>query len=94
MLPAGWEKRLVRIDNENTNGVVGLCLNLHDLAISKYVACRPKDLEFTKELARRRMTERKILKRRLEKTDLSPALRSKVLSTIDADFQQARRRKQ
>lgn len=93
VLPAGWKRRLVRIDNENTNGVAGLCLDVHDLAISKYVACRPKDLEFTRELARQLMTERKILRQRLERTKLPPASRNRIGSAIDADFQQARGRK-
>lgn len=93
VLPVGWEKRLVRVENENTNGIVGLCLDVHDLAISKYIACRPKDLEFTRELASQGMTERKILRQRLEKTKLSPASRSSIFSAIDADFQQVRRRR-
>src|SRR5580700_4029955 len=25
-LPQGWEKRLISINNENTNGITGLCL--------------------------------------------------------------------
>ena len=36
-LPKNWKKRLVRIENSNTGGVAGLCLEVHDLAISKYV---------------------------------------------------------
>jgi hypothetical protein len=39
-LPAGWEKRLVLINNENTRGVRGWCLEVHDLAIAKLVAGR------------------------------------------------------
>lgn len=92
-LPAGWEKRLVRVENENTNGIAGLCLDVHDLAISKYVACRPKDLKFTRELARQGMTVRKILRQRLEQTNLVAASRNRILSTIDADFLQTQRRK-
>lgn len=34
-LPKGWQERLVRLHNENTGGVTGLCLEVHDLAISK-----------------------------------------------------------
>ena len=37
-LPSGWQRRLVKVANENTNGITGLCLEVHDLAISKYVA--------------------------------------------------------
>src|SRR6185437_7637983 len=39
-------------------GVRGLCLDPHDLAISKYVAFREKDLIFTRELARRGLISR------------------------------------
>ena len=59
-LPKGWRQRLVRIENRNTGGYVGLCLEVHDLAISKYIAGREKDREFTRELARLGMTYRRI----------------------------------
>jgi Nucleotidyltransferase of unknown function (DUF6036) len=45
-LPAGWEQRLVRLSNPNTGGAAGLCLDPHDLVLSKYAAGREKDLEF------------------------------------------------
>ena len=89
VLPEGWENRLARIDNENTNGIAGLCLDVHDLAISKYVASRPKDREFTEELARQKMTKRQTLKKRLKATDLPSAKRTRISSVIDADFQAA-----
>lgn len=85
-LPAGWEQRLVEINNENTNGVVGLCLEAHDLAISKYVAGRPKDLEFTRVLARAGMTDYEKLRQRLAKTELVRAVRPTIKARIDADF--------
>ncbi len=31
-LPAGWEARLVRVENDNTGGAVGWCLDPHSLA--------------------------------------------------------------
>lgn len=49
-LPAGWEKRLATIQNENTNGIIGLCLGADDLACTKLVAGRPKDLDFVTEM--------------------------------------------
>jgi hypothetical protein len=49
LLPSGWKDRVVVVKNENTNGIAGLCLEVHDLAISKYVAGRYKDLEFIQE---------------------------------------------
>lgn len=85
-LPSGWRRRLVRIENENTGGTAGLCLEAHDLAISKYVAGRPKDLDFTATLARHDMTDRKRLLERLANTKLDPALRKLVRGRIDRDF--------
>jgi hypothetical protein len=85
-LPGGWLDRLVRIENANTNGVAGLCLEVHDLAISKYVAGRPKDLEFNRELAKRGMLEKQALLDRLRATQLSIASRDMVSARIDRDF--------
>jgi len=86
VLPEAWERRLVAINNENTNGVVGLCLEVHDLAISKYVAGRPKDREFTRTLARAEMTDFEELGQRLTKTRLPRAARATIAARIAADF--------
>lgn len=40
ILPSGWQQRLIRISNDNTGGATALCLDAHDLALSKYVAGR------------------------------------------------------
>jgi len=85
-LPDGWEERLVSVHNENTGGVEGLCLEVHDLAISKYVAGRDKDLEFTRELARHAMTRREVLMERLKGTPLNPAQRKLVSGRVQRDF--------
>ncbi len=45
-LPAGWQKRLVKHQNENTRGYTALCLHPDDLACSKLAAGREKDIEF------------------------------------------------
>ena len=46
VLPAGWKERLVAVSNENTGGITGLCLHSADLAISKMIAGREKDLDY------------------------------------------------
>jgi hypothetical protein len=86
VLPAGWEDRLIEISNENTDGTIGLCLEVHDLAISKYVAGRQKDLDFTKGLARAKLTDDETLRQRLAKTKLARAVRPTIKARIDADF--------
>jgi hypothetical protein len=84
-LPNGWQRRLVRVENANTGGHAGLCLEVHDLAISKYVAGREKDLEFTRELARHGMTVKKTLLDRLARTKLEPPLARIVRGRIGRD---------
>lgn len=54
-LPAGWRGRTVRLENENTGGAVGLCLSPQDLAMSKLLAGREKDLEFVHQMLRARI---------------------------------------
>lgn len=85
-LPAGWQRRLVRVENPNTGGYAGLCLEVHDLAISKYVAGREKDREFTRELARHDMTNSDTLRKRFAQTKMDAALAKVVRGRIDRDF--------
>jgi hypothetical protein len=85
-LPDGWRERLVPIDNQNTNGYVGLCLEIHDLLISKYVAGREKDREFCRAIARAGFADRAILSKRLESIALDPAKRAHLTALMDADF--------
>ena len=85
-LPRGWQRRLVRVDNANTNGYAGLCLEVHDLAISKYVAGRGKDREFTRALARHELIDRVTLDKRLAVTRLAPAVARLVRGRIARDF--------
>ena len=51
VLPHGWRDRLILVSNENTRFIKGWCLEVHDLAISKYVAGREKDIDFCRALA-------------------------------------------
>ena len=86
ILPRGWRDRLVAVSTANTDGVVGLCLEVNDLAISKYVAGRPKDLEFTKELAKHSMTSLETLMTRIDDTDVPSELRDITRARIRRDF--------
>lgn len=86
VLPRGWQDRLVRIEGPGTVPGIGLCLEVHDLAISKYVAGRPKDLEFTLELARRGLTSLAVLIERLAATDVDAARRRLAETRMAAHF--------
>jgi hypothetical protein len=86
VLPRGWNDRLIVVKNENTNGIAGLCLEVHDLAISKFVAGRAKDLEFIQELIRHEMVRKEIMLTRLFGAELQDAERSRISSKIEAMF--------
>ena len=64
-LPAGWPDRLVPLANANTGGATGWCLEVHDLAVSKLVAGREKDLQFVRVLIRERMVDPATLEQRI-----------------------------
>lgn len=85
-LPKGWQLRLVKVLNANTCGVAGLCLEPNDLAISKYIAGREKDLEFTRELATCGMTSADVLLARIVETEVSDEITTLVRARIKRDF--------
>jgi hypothetical protein len=45
-LPKDWMTRVHRVQNNNTNGRVGYCLDVLDLFLAKAAAGRDKDREF------------------------------------------------
>jgi len=85
-LPKGWKSRLVALPSGDTEGVQGLCLDPHDLAIAKYVACREKDLAFTRELARRAIVARERLLALVDKTPVTEEVRERIRRDIARDF--------
>jgi len=85
-LPKGWKGRLVNLPEGDTGGVRGLCLDPHDLAIAKYVARREKDLEFTRELARRGYTTQQRLLELLKVTPVPEDVRARIRADIERDF--------
>lgn len=86
VLPSGWQERVVVVKNENTNGIAGLCLEVHDLAFSKFVAGRYKDVEFIQELIRHGMIRENVMLIRLDEAELHESERSRISSKIEAMF--------
>jgi hypothetical protein len=83
VLPAGWQERLVPVHNSNTGGGTGLCLEIHDLAVSKLVAGREKDVDFIGGLLRHRLAQAPVIRERLTKTELSTDRRQTCLARLD-----------
>jgi len=71
----------------DTEGVMGLCLDPHDLAIAKYVARREKDIVFTRELARQGLVFRDRLLALLDQTPVAAELRERIRADIAKDFE-------
>jgi hypothetical protein len=86
VLPKGWKARLVSLPEGETEGVQGLCLDPHDLALAKYAAGRDKDLVFTRELATRGLVTHDRLKELLDETPVSQEVRDRIRSQMGRDF--------
>lgn len=83
VLPDGWRQRLVPFLTTATNGVTALCLEPHDLWISKAIAGRPKDIEFCKALMKRNLVNARTLRTRLKKVrSLKTEIRAAVANRI------------
>lgn len=69
-LPSGWQQRLVAVRGPGTRGATGWCLETHDLAVSKLVAGREKDIDFVRALVKHGLIDVKTLGERLASTPL------------------------
>jgi hypothetical protein len=70
ILPTGWERRAILVQNANTNEMIGRCVEVHDLAASKLVAYREKDLEFVRILLSENLVQARKLRLRLTQLPL------------------------
>lgn len=85
VLPAGWRDRLVAVCNANTRGITGLCLEIHDLVISKCIAGREKDWQFLRDAVRHGLAQPATLLARLDLVEsLDAEVRGKVAAAIRA----------
>lgn len=82
VLPEGWQSRLVAVP---TPAGTGLCLEPHDLVISKYVAGREKDRDYVRSVLGHRLVERDTLLERLARTPINEVHRNRIASQIAAD---------
>jgi hypothetical protein len=78
VLPGGWETRLVKVQSAATDQSVGWCLEPHDLAASKLVAGREKDLEFVRNLFRHGLVDAATLRERIGELPVPPERRRQL----------------
>lgn len=85
ILPVGWEARVHVLSNANTRGTKGLCIDLHDLAVAKYVAGREKDRAYLRTTLRHGLLDPEVVRQRLAGTELDDARRVLIEAFLRAD---------
>jgi hypothetical protein len=85
VLPKGWQGRLLNLPVIQTNGVAGLCLDPHDLLISKYVARREKDIEFNREVMASGVVDAERLLALLDVTLVDEVAKTRMRGYIEHD---------
>jgi hypothetical protein len=88
-LPQGWKERLIVVQNENTRGAKGLCLEVHDLLVAKAIAGRDKDFSFLSEAAKHHMADPETLRHRLDTTEAAPEALKAARNAIERAFRDA-----
>lgn len=83
VLPRGWEGRAHRVQNENTRGYAGWCIEVHDLAASKLAAFREKDRVFVRILLAERLVKPNRLVRMINLLSLDPATKARLTTWVD-----------
>ena len=91
ILPAGWQQRLIPISNLNTGGATGLCLDVHDLVLSKYAAWREQDIEFNQALVWQALVwqgcvSKRKLARLARRMPINSQMKSIILARIASAF--------
>lgn len=90
ILPKKWKGRLVNLPAGDTNGARGLCLDPHDMAVSKYIAGGDKDLALLEALVAKGLLDKDTLLERLNDTLAEEARKSAAKGRIDRHFAGAR----
>lgn len=84
VLPEGWQARAIAVRNDNTRNLTGLCVEAHDLAVSKLVAFRDKDTSFVRVLLLERLVDPNRLLRRLHQLPPHERVTEELLQRIEA----------
>jgi len=84
VLPRGWKRRARPVQNANTLGYTGLCVEAHDLAASKLKAFREKDRGFVRVLLAQHLVRPAKLVRMLNLLPVEAAERARLIAWVDA----------
>ena len=82
-LPSGWRDRLVAFASVEAGASTAVCLEPHDLVVSKLVAGREKDYRFAQALLAARLVDLGTLLARAELLPGPPGIRHRVKRWIE-----------
>lgn len=88
--PSGWEKRTIKVQNENTRDCIGWCLEAHDLAASKLAAFRDRDREFVRTLLAENLVQAKTLTGRVRRLPVADDLRQRLILWVQRTARELR----
>ena len=77
-LPEGRQYRLTGIPNASTGGAAGWCIDVHDIAIAKYVAGRKQALRYNGELWTAGFLDSATVTHRLATTELDGEQQTRI----------------
>ena len=69
---------------KNTGGVTAWCVEIHDIAVSKLVAGRPKDLDYIRALLKHKIARLKTLQERIADTNIREDERTDLLRLLES----------
>ena len=84
ILPFGWEGRVVKIQNGNTDLKIGLCLDPHDLAASKLAAGRDKDWPFVEVMLHNKIIDAGTTQERIKLLPITSAQKERLSAWVAA----------
>lgn len=88
--PDGWTERLKPFCTKRTGGVTGWCIELHDVAASKLVAGREKDLIYVRALLEAKLIKSVILENRIATLPINPTHRQETVEMVSRLIREAR----
>lgn len=74
-----------RLQNENTRGITGWAVEIHDLVLGKYLSGREKDLEFNKQVVGLGLVSREKLLGRIGDWELPEAIKEQIRTKIESE---------
>lgn len=83
-LPADWETRALRVQNDATGNATAICPNIRDLIVSKLIAGRPKDLDWIEHAFRNSLARPREVAPLLDKVACDPQILELARSRLAA----------